>query len=374
MVLLFDVIARTEERARHNRETLYSHLNISASSLAELIRVTLEQWFSGYPDEHKAALKEAFIAQGDQSAFTELLIYELLKRIGAENVVVHPSIQGTDKRPDFKAELSGCGIILEVKNSIDIGNPRIEEFCDGFNGEYETTGYMLDLSFEGPFDTPISVKNFIRFIDAEAAILYRDTLRTFLEDPDQIPTWIFQSGNDKIHVRPIPSCDLERIYERPIGAMSPYSAYVIDNAETLRRSLKKKASRYGVLSMPYIIVINFEAGFLEDIDIAQALFGTELFRFSPHGGDPDFSRANDGLWAADRNTRVSGVLIVDGADPWSFSKRKPVLWLNPWAAYPLDTTQISGVVSYREVNQATGRLEMVDGMSFSDILGVDVDE
>nr|MBI1231878.1 hypothetical protein [Cytophagales bacterium] len=372
---LFDEIERTETRPSQNREQSYSYLNLSARPMAELIRNTLEQWFEEYPEEHRASLKNDMMTQNDQSAFTELLMHQVLKQFGEGDIIIHPNIPDTEKKPDFKVALGGGEVVFEVKNSLDTENPRIEEFCDNLNERYSTTGYMLDLSFEGDFDNPISVKKFIQFAEAQAEQLDLPALSAQVGNFDQIPTWVFSSGSDRIHIKPIPCRDLEKVYESPVGMTSPHSAYMVDHAGTLRKSLKKKASRYGELNMPYIIVLNFEEGFLDNIDTAQALFGTEQFIFGRRqNGEPDFSRANDGLWADSKNTRVSGVLVINSANPWSFWKRTPVLWLNPWAAHPLDTTHISGNLTFKEANREAGRLEQTDGRDFSGILNLNLDE
>lgn len=371
LINLFDDIERTELRPSQNREHSYSYLNISARPMASLIRDTLEQWFDEYPDQHKDSLKNDLMTQSDQSAFTELLMHQTLKRLGAKNIIIHPNIPGTERTPDFKGTLGTSEIVFEVKNFLDSDNPRIEEFCDNINEKYSTTGYMLDLSFEGDFDDPISVRKFIKFANEKAKQLDLNTLRAQAGNFDQLPTWIFPCGDDRIHVTPIPCRDLEKTYKSAV-VPNPHSAYIVDHAGTLRKRLKKKATRYGELNMPYIIALNFEEGFLHDIDTTQALFGTEQFIFSKQqNSEPDFSRVNDGLWADQRNTRVSGVLIINRADPWSFWQRTPVLWLNPWAAYPLDTTQINGILTVKKVNRETGRLECIKGKCFSDLLGVD---
>ena len=374
MKLLFDIFERTDARPAQHREHSYSYLNISARPMAELIRATLEQWFSGYPDDLKDEFKNDFITINDQSAFTELLVHQTLKQLNAESITVHPDIIDTDKKPDFKAILNNQEIVIEVKNSIDKDNPRIEEFCDQLNKRYSTTGYMLDLSFEGRFDTPISVRNFIQFLETQSKNLNIASLLELAGNYDQIPTWIFVCGENKIHIKPIPCRDPQKVYDIPIGITSPYSARFIDNAGALRKGLKKKASRYGDLGTTYLIVINFEEGFLDGINIAQALFGTEKFVFRGQKAEPDFQRENDGLWAENRNTRVSGIVVINGANPWSFWKRKPVIWLNPWASHPLDTTFFQGQFIIKAANEKTGKLEETAGLYFSEILGLDTDK
>lgn len=374
MTLLFDVFERTDMRISRSREHPYLYLNISAHPVSNLLRATLEQWFAEYPNEYKDELKGGFIAASDCSAFTELLVHRFLKQINADSIVIHPNIPGSEKKPDFKAVLGNQEVFIEVKNSIREDNPRIWDFYDGLNKSYSTTGYMLDLSFEGRFESPISVKKFIRFLEAQLEEFDATSLVEAGGGHDETPTWVFDYREDKIHVRLIPCQDPQKVYDSPIGIISPYSASITDDAGTLRKSLKKKASRYGDLDAVYLIAVNFEEGFLGDIDIAQALFGTEIFALRGHGMEPDSQRKNDGLWAKNRNTRVSGVLVINGANPWSFWKKEPVLWLNPWSSYPLDITSLKGRITIKAVNEKTGKLETIEGLNFSEILALDIDE
>ncbi len=370
---LFDDIERTEHRPAQYGEQSYHYLNLSARPAAGLIRDTLDVWFADYPDEHRENLKRDLIAKSDQSAFTELLVHQMLFRRGAADICIHPEIQGTEKRLDFRANVSGQDLYVEVRNSAETDNPRIQGFCDGVNAKCQTKGFMLDLSFEGDFDAPVSVGEFDSFVQKNAATLKLSELNRIInqDGPDRLPVWIFNHGTDRIHVTLVPCKEPDKLYDRPIGSLSPHDVYVLEHAKTLRRKLKKKASRYGVLNAPYVIVANFEDGFLEDIDIAQALFGDEVFIDYRNGKGLEFSRENNGLWAVDRNTRVSGVLIFNRVDPWSFWQRVPSLWLNPVAAHTLDRTFFDGWLKIHDVVPSTGRLIKTQGTDFAHILGLD---
>ena len=72
--------------------------------------------------------------------------------------------------------------------------------------------------------------------------------------------------------------------------------------------LKRKANRYGTLDLPFVIAVHWAGG-------------------------EDLPRVLEGLWHGPRGPQrrgVSGVLAVDGADPWHVQ-----LVRNPWAVLPL---------------------------------------
>ncbi|WOF75181.1 hypothetical protein QMT40_002844 [Parvibaculaceae bacterium PLY_AMNH_Bact1] len=372
MTKLFEESERTELRPAERREQSHAYLNISARQPAALIRKTLNGWFAAYPEEHKDSLKQDFTVKADQSAFTELLIYTTLSQLGAKDILVHPELAGTNRRPDFRATLNAEHTYIEVKNAAEMENPRVEDFCDQVNKSFTTTGFMIDLSFEGTFAKSISVSKFCTFLDHQTNHQDIYELRRVAKEDgaDKLPIWTFNHADGRIHITPIPTKHPDKVYQRPIGSQSPHDVYLIENAKTLRKSLKKKASRYGELDSPFIIVVNFEDGFIDDIDIAEALFGDEELVFRGAGRGPEINRKPNGLWSKSRNTRVSGVLILDRTNPWSFWQRVPSLWLNPWATYPLDGSFFDHHMQTHKPDMATGKIVKTEGTPFLEILGL----
>lgn len=80
------------------------------------------------------------------------------------------------------------------------------------------------------------------------------------------------------------------------------------------RKLKGKAAKYGVLDALYVIALHALPVEDEELDIENALFGSEVIRYStdPEAtGSADLARTADGLWqrgSEHRATRVSAVL------------------------------------------------------------------
>jgi hypothetical protein len=122
----------------------------------------------------------------------------------------------------------------------------------------------------------------------------------------------------------------------------PSEASMIDDRTPLRDKVRAKANRYGRIRRALLIAVNAAGRHLDKIDIMEALFGKEAFTLprseSGDFGEPVMTRIPDGAWVGPRgprNTRVSGVLIVSSLLPWTVAVSQPVLYLNPWAKYPL---------------------------------------
>jgi len=111
----------------------------------------------------------------------------------------------------------------------------------------------------------------------------------------------------------------------------------------LRDDLEDKASKFGRLDRPYVIAVLCQRQLVDDLDIEQALFGPEVISIpvGPDGpiGDAHLARDPQGFWQRGERkqaTRVSAVLSAIHLHAWSADVVPLRLWLNPWAAIPLD--------------------------------------
>ena len=109
----------------------------------------------------------------------------------------------------------------------------------------------------------------------------------------------------------------------------------------IRQAVLEKARSYGPLDLPYIIAVDALLDHVDDVDVANAFFGTEIgvVSMQPDGepGPLRMTRRPDGAWAtADgpRYTRTSGVLLGVGVTPWTLERTALCLYHNPWAARP----------------------------------------
>ncbi len=105
-----------------------------------------------------------------------------------------------------------------------------------------------------------------------------------------------------------------------------------------------------------VIAINVASGHADNIDVMQALFGTERWTVSTVSGEPSepiFGRALDGALAGPKgpqNRNVSAVLLVAALRPWTVATTEPVIYQNPWALNPTESLPES-IVQFRPDGQ-----------------------
>lgn len=140
---------------------------------------------------------------------------------------------------------------------------------------------------------------------------------------------------------------------------------------SIRNAVVKKANRYGALDLPFVVAVNAMGQFSSEEHADFALFGTEtvMFRRNAEGGmDHRLQRNTDGVWYGPhgpRKTGVSAVLSTERLTPWSLSQRRARLFLNPWAARPLNPPL---AIDVRRAEN--NRMSQVRGRSPREILGV----
>lgn len=92
---LFDEIERIFDGPALYNENTYRYFQNSIRKDISIIRDTLNDWFSSYPDSEKKELKCSFEKHFDDSFF-ELFLFHLFEKLGF-TVVVHPKISNFAK-------------------------------------------------------------------------------------------------------------------------------------------------------------------------------------------------------------------------------------------------------------------------------------
>ena len=94
---LFDTFERTNSKPADYSEKQFKFLNRSARKRDARIRELLEEWFAEYPTDDQHELKrrfESINAQSYESAFFELSLHAILKRLGCKSTP-HPELSET---------------------------------------------------------------------------------------------------------------------------------------------------------------------------------------------------------------------------------------------------------------------------------------
>lgn len=346
---LFDDFERTDVAPAKGADTTYQYLNRSARPAFAVVRKVLDKWFSDFPSEGKESLLSRFQSNRAVShggAFFELYCHALL-RVQGFSVTLHQSVSGEyQTAPDFLVSREDSKLFyLEATQTLpskeeQAVTARDARLDDAINALDLPEFYVSKLVITPGKSSP-SLQEFKKFVIKCAAEL----------DPENqaecsAARFKYRAGDWEIDIKFIPKPPEARVnpQRRTLGVtMQPAS---FEQPQTgLKTSLKKKASKYGAFDIPYIVATNCSDDFLEEEDIAAALFGDVEYYFSPGEGITHSQRTRNGFWWGPngwKNQRVSGVLMVNQLVPWTIGSVSPTLWLNPSANIPLEPSLWKG--------------------------------
>src|SRR6266536_242240 len=346
---LFDEVTRTDCRGSRHSEALFTFLNRVDSTFFGRVRETLQEWFAHLPESGRPDVRGR-IRSGDDhefmGAFWEIYLHEYLTRSGF-SAELHPKIPGTGRTPDFRCRKDSTVIFVEATiiappDSEKAANRREAAALDALN-RTQVTAFMLWLRIleRGTQSLPVArlrpqLERWLASLDADhiAELYQHDPVVSMPEHELSANGWL-------VLVRAVPKKPEKRgeFTERPVGAWGPAQASLIDTIGPLRANVEDKARAYGALTHPYIVAVLETSSFgNDDIETAEALFGTTQVRFSLVDDSTTHERKPDGVWCGPRgprNTSVSAVLVARRMTPWGVTKTEPTLWLNPWARHPL---------------------------------------
>ena len=325
---------------------IYNYLDISNRPYESEIRTVLEHWFEHYPDDKKKDFVGSFRSSdnGFYSKFFELYLYILFRKLNHKEIVIEKEFN--DKTPDFTLLDQDNNIAIveattvfsdgldssQRKNMNGYLSNRIQ---DEINKEIKSDNFFLSYDYEGPplLNPEPSLKWLIDSISNWLANLKEPEVKAFTLNKTNIKITL------KANLISSSSKDLIRKSGRIIHLWG-LSGGLLDSGD-IKKSLRKKASKYRDLKCPYVIAINSMNYPLDKITEMEILFGSEQFTYwegMPSGSKPEFSRKPDGLWHTPKERQyenVSGVIFGYNITPWSYHDRSVKLYLNPDSKYPL---------------------------------------
>jgi len=316
---LFDSIERTYmEAAKHNENT-YDYYNISARKDIAIVRDTLEDWFCNYPKNEKKELKSRFKKDFD-SAFYELFLYQLFYKLGY-NIIIHPDLPSSPKKPDFLVSKDDLEIYVEakvVKNKTkeqEAFERKINEFYDNLN-KLNSGAFLLHIEhFNVLTEKQPSTKGIISYIEDELQKINPDLLNDEIDKDgiDKLPVIEYNNGDIHIIVKPIPVIPSARMEKkRPIG-IYPAETFWGGGEESLKDSIEKKAKRYGKLDKPFIVCMNsLDIMTSGKIDVDNAIWGSLVWSWStnPEDRDEKWIRQLDGVFLDKKGARLKNLTGV----------------------------------------------------------------
>ena len=369
---LFDDFSRTDDSPSKSAERLYPFLNRSPWPVCARARALCESWFSRYPTGDQKDLYRRFTSRRDKdhrSAYFELLLHELLIRLGGE-LTVHPSVPGTTKKPDFLVELGGTRLYLEAMvnhaKEDDFGDsPIFDEVCDQINS-MDVPNHFVHIFFS---DAPTNSPSKKSIVDQVARLIQLSdgeiTQRQLFDDGYHVLALGFLEIDDAYaKVRLYPHTGKERAAKEHRNVIRSTGGVAHSVAPRWRKSLRLKAKSKELeqYDAPCVIAVNVMDGFARiGNEGAQAVYGMR-----------SDSPRRSGLW-----TSVKGSSWRDNlAAVWMFNYVEPVqaspsgiedcLLLRPTVEQPLP--EILTQLTHNQL--VDGTLKWSDGLALDELLRV----
>lgn len=382
---LFDSIERSDDSPAEYAEPAFRFLNRSARPVCDQIRKVLGDWFSSYPLEGQSDLYGRFRSDNNvqhRGAFFELLLHGLLIRLGC-NVQLHPELgKSNERRPDFLVDSPICGkFFVEAVLATDesdkeaTARARMNQVYDALN-RMNSPDFFIGMELTGEPVTPPSAKGIRSFLEENLARLNPDEVAALLKDEDfsVLPRWRYEHDGWTIDFFPVPKSPNARGKSgiRPVGLHFSGIEFV-DSKGSIRQAILTKAGSYGNLDHPYVIAVNALGEHVDEIDVREALFGTEQWTIqtssSSEPADPKMTRQPDGVWTSasgPRYTRVSAVLVTKRLLPWNIPRVDARLYHNPWAQQrcTCELTRLPQAVP------ENNRMTLLEGTSLGALLGL----
>jgi hypothetical protein len=332
--------------------------------------------------EDKRAEAVSTLRKGDslqyQAALAELTVHAALIREGYVTEV-HPACSHPTRKPDFLVKLAqGAPLVFVEVTSF---TPDTEERsqanrdADIYNALDKTklpAGWRLGLDIVKHGDNTPAVTKLRQSVEAWATEAAGGDsaampVKTFDLDGWSIELTLY--GGFKKDVAP------ERVIASAMGDVRTISPEL-----EIRQALEQKGSRYGAMTIPYLVVVadckgELRGGHRIGEALLDAVFGTVVTQVSTTASGKttvEDKRILDGYWGRPdqlKHRNVSGVLILPKPHLWDLRSERwqPLLLRNPWAEYPLPDNFLARA-GFR-LTESNG-IAPTEGKRFADILGL----
>jgi len=346
--MLFEAKQRTRTAPKKPGEGDFAFYDSSARPEYDLYRELVNGWISELPEADRAEIVSR-MQKGDslqyQAALAELTSHAALKRRGYK-VRIHPSCGHPTRKPDFEVQNAEAKpvAIMEVTTF----NPARDEIAQGqrdaavynvLDKAKLPAGWRIGLDIVEHGEKSASLSKICKSVEAWAA-------EVALDDPLAMPTQTFHADGWSIEIMLHGGFNKDAPPERTI-ATAMGDLRVIKPHEEIRDAVQFKGSRYGAMTLPYVIVVadckeELQGGRIGDAAL-DAMFGTIVTAvWTDENGKTvmEDRRAADGYWGTPdtpKHRDVSGIVVLPKPHLWDLRNERwqPILLRNPWAERPL---------------------------------------
>jgi len=304
-------------------------------------------WVAEAPEPHRRDLERRLKSRDDHSHFSarlELFTHHYFLD-GDWEIEIHPELENSSNRPDFLVEHADKQMYVECRTILDHHrfrqqDSRLRQVATEVGKKLRVT---VMLEPRGDLPPTLPANQIRRDIEQQIPMAATDELLEVdvhgihEEEPYALTARVFPRAEDP---------------DLPLGVqglMTPARTIVI--GEQLRGALREKASKYGELSLPFIICVSAETEFPMELQHEViALFGDKVWNLHQNKEVTTSWRPN-GLFTvtADghrRYTRVSAVFVYkfkwleDGHD------HRMHIYHNPFADMPIDPALFPNVPQF----------------------------
>lgn len=380
-MLLFSQGDRSDFSFKRESESNFTFVDRCALPFVANTRRLLEQYISNFPAGERDELI-ARMRSGDdthyKSATFEVLLHEILRRLGCE-LRCHPILpNGSLARPDFLVHTpSGEEFYLEAVLASEKGLHKetngIKEAVLWQFYEHTHPSFMVSVRTSGLPTTQPSAKkllnqvvNWLNSLDPD---LVDHDIKTY--GWDVVPKLEWRHEDWSLVFSPIPIIPERRGSGGPIMGMITGEGGWVNTWTPIKEAIEHKSRKYGLLDKALLIAINLDTIGLKRMDEMQALYGEErlLISIGDEDGQPTLARAPNGAWrgpSGPRGKRASGAWLFNNLSMYTLGDAKQTVYFHPWPNIELPSilrTFPSAEVSHEQVNWA-------DGRSVAELLGI----
>jgi hypothetical protein len=274
---------RNELRPMPVGELSFTFLNRVHTPYWAQVRDVLEEWFGHYPAPEGGSLREGFRSReaGQHwAAWWELYLHELLIRLGYD-IEIHPCMPDTERTPDFLLTCDNTRLYVEATvvfsgiNAKDAGDGAPAWLLDAINRIEEPNFFVVPIEVKhGP--GRLKVREITRQLESWLRELEPDQAEADHTAGGGLPQVTLERRGWEITYEawPVNPAARGREDHKVLGG-GPVMAGWVDDVDQLQSKLKAKAGRYGRPEAPLVTAVLCASSFMEDADIAQALFGRE---------------------------------------------------------------------------------------------------
>ena len=334
---------RTRTTSRRYNEPIYSFLETSAWPSVDRVREFWEGWFSHYSDAKKPGLAARFQSYDNHphlSAFLEFFTFAVLKRSGYEIEIEPPAgsraleflASMNEREVKFYAECTATGQ-RAAEVSADAREADVLEAID----KMPTGPLLLQVEFEQRGSQAPSVRGLSAGLTAWLASLDHAEAIAKFRETNTLTEWTWNDSGWRIKFGALPAEDDVGDDEGALGIIGP-QVFDVDEHLRLRRALDRKASKYGKLAAPLLVVTN-STEYQRERDLMIALLGDVVWDVDLRSNHVSERFKLNGVFGSStkpRNVVLSAVMHGHfGALSFASTECALMLVHHPFAAHPL---------------------------------------